>query len=250
MAGRVEAVGSGVKQFKAGDEVFGDIGSGSYAEFACAKEQLLAIKPANCSYEEAAATPMAALTALQSLRDYGMIRPGQAVLINGASGGVGSFAVQFAKYFGAEVTAVCSSRNLEMARALGADHVIDYAQENFTQNPQRYDIILAANGYHSIFEYKRALKPEGIYVMAGGAFAQMAQALILGALVSRGGEQKMGAMSAKISQKDLILIKELLETGKIKAVIDRRYRLSQTADALRYLGEGHARGKIVITIPE
>lgn len=250
MAGEVEAVGSGVTQFKPGDRVFGEIGSGSFAEYACASEQQVAIKPEHCSFEEAAAAPMAALTALQSLRDDGKILPGQEVLINGASGGVGSFALQFAKYYGAEVTAVCSTRNVDRACELGADHVIDYTQENFTKNSKRYDMILAANGYHSIFAYERALKPGGVYVMAGGRAAQMAEALLLGGLVSARGDKKMGSMTAQVSQKDLMLIAQLLETGKIKAVIDRCYPLSQTADALRYLGEGHARGKIVISIPE
>ena len=253
IAGRVEAVGGNVKQFQPGDEVFGDIaglGGGSFAEYVSVPESALALKPANLSFEQAAAVPMAAVTALQGLRDEGQIQPGQKVLINGASGGVGTFAVQIAKSFGAEVTAVCSTRNLDMARSLGADHVIDYTEEDFTQNGQLYDLILAVNGYHPISAYKRALTPEGIYVMAGGSMAQIFQAMLLGPLMSITGDKKMGGVSAKPSQKDLIFLKELLETGKIVPVIDRRYPLSETAEALRYLGEGHARGKVIITLEQ
>ena len=253
IAGRVEAVGGNVKQFQPGDEVFGDIaglGGGSFAEYVSVPESALALKPANLSFEQAAAVPMAAVTALQGLRDEGQIQPGQKVLINGASGGVGTFAVQIAKSFGAEVTAVCSTRNLDMARSLGADQVIDYTEEDFTQNRQLYDLILAVNGYHPISAYKRALTPEGIYVMAGGSMAQIFQAMLLGPLMSITGDKKMGGVSAKPSQKDLIFLKELLETGKIVPVIDRRYPLSETAEALRYLGEGHARGKVIITLEQ
>ena len=207
------------------------------------------LKPANLSFEEAAAVPMAAVTALQGLRDKGQIQPGQKVLINGASGGVGTFAVQIAKSFGAEVTAVCSTRNLDMVRSIGADHVIDYTQEDFTQNGQRYDLILAANGYHSISDYKRALSPKGIYVMTGGSMAQMSQAMLQGPWISMTGSQKMGNMrSQNQTKKDLVFMKELLEAGKVKPVIDRRYPLSEVAEALRYLEEGHAQGKVVITV--
>ncbi len=248
IAGRVEAVGRNVKQFQPDDEVFGDIGHGGFAEYGCAPDSRLALKPANLSFEEAAAVPMAALTALQGLRDKGQIQPGQKVLINGASGGVGTFAVQVAKSFGAEVTAVCSTRNLDQARSLGADHVIDYTKENFTQNGQQYDLVFAANGYHSLSAYKRALAPKGIYVMAGGTMAQIFQAMLLGSWMSKTGGKKMGGVSAKIDQNDLGLIKELIEAGKVKPVIDRRYPLSEAAEALRYLGAGHARGKVVITV--
>jgi NADPH:quinone reductase-like Zn-dependent oxidoreductase len=251
IAGRVEAVGSNVMQFRPGDEVFGDISAcenGGFAEYACVPESLLAQKPINLSFEQAAAVPMAALTALQGLRDQGQIQPGQKVLINGASGGVGTFAVQIAKAFGADVTAVCSTRNLEQARSLGADHVIDYSKADFTQNGQQYDLILAANGYHPLSAYKRALTPQGIYVMAGGSPAQMFQALLLGPLNSKSGGRKMGGLSAKANQKDLLILKELLEAGKVVPVIDKRYPLSEAAEALRYLGTGHARGKVVITI--
>jgi len=251
IAGRVEAVGRNVRQFQPGDEVFGDLsacGNGGFAEYVSVPENAVALKPARMTFEEAAAVPMAAVTALQGLRDKGQIQPGQKVLINGASGGVGTFAVQIAKWFGAEVTGVCSTRNLDMARSIGADKVIDYTQEDFTQNGQRYDLILAVNGYHPISAYKRALRPKGIYVMAGGSTAQIFQALLLGPWMSKTGSKKMGALSAKPNQKDLVFIKELLEAGKVVPVIDRRYPLSEVAEAIRYLEEGHARGKVVITI--
>jgi NADPH:quinone reductase-like Zn-dependent oxidoreductase len=251
IAGRVEAVGRNVKQFRPGDEVFGDIsanGNGGFGEYVSVPESALALKPANLSFEEAAAVPMAAVTALQGLRDEGQIQPGQKVLIQGASGGVGTFAVQIAKSFGAEVTAVCSTRNLDQARSLGADHVIDYTQEDFTQNEQQYDLILAVNGYHPMSAYKRALNPKGIYVMAGGSTAQIFQAILLGSWMSKTGGKKMGNVSAKPNQKDLDFMKELLESGKVVPVIDRRYSLHEVPEALRYLGEGHARGKVVITV--
>jgi len=251
IAGRVEAVGRNAKQFQPGDEVFGDIfdcGRGGFAEYVCASENALSLKPASMTFEEVAAVPMAAVTALQGLRDKGQIQPGQKVLINGASGGVGTFAVQIAKSFGAEVTGVCSTRNLDMARSIGADQVIDYTQEDFTKNGQRYDLILAANGYHSIWDYKRALSPKGIYVMAGGSMAQMYQAMLLGPWISMTGSKKMGSLSARPNQKDLVFMKELLEAGKVVPVIDRRYPLSEVAEAIRYLEEGHARGKVVITV--
>ena len=248
IAGQVEAIGRNVKQFQPGDEVFGDIGRGGFAGYACAPESRLALKPANLSFEEAAAVPMAALTALQGLRDEGQIHPGQKVLINGASGGVGTFAVQIAKSFGAEVTAVCSPRNLDQARSIGADHVIDYTREDFTKNGQQYDLIFAANGYHSLSAYKRALAPKGIYLMAGGTMSQIFEAMLLGSWMSESGGKKTGGVTAKIDQKDLASIKELIEAGKVKPVIDRRYPLSEAAEALRYLGAGHARGKVVITM--
>jgi NADPH:quinone reductase-like Zn-dependent oxidoreductase len=247
MAGRIETVGRNVKQFHQGDDVLGMV-KGSFAEYACAPESALALKPINTSFDEAAAIPMAAITALQGLRDEGQIQAGQKVLINGASGGVGTFAVQVAKSFGAEVTAVCSARNLDQAHSLGADHVIDYTKEDFTQNGQQYDLILAANGYHPLSAYKRALTPKGIYVMAGGSFAQIFQAMLMGSMMSETGGRKMGGVSARGSQTDLAFIKELFEAGKVKSVIDKRYPLGETAEALRYLGKGHARGKVVITM--
>jgi NADPH:quinone reductase-like Zn-dependent oxidoreductase len=247
IAGRVEAVGKNVKQFQPGDEVFGDT-SGGFAEYACAREDLLALKPTNVTFEEAAAVPVAAITALQALRK-GQIQPGQRVLVNGASGGVGTFTVQIAKSFGAEVTAVCSTKHLDTARSIGADHVIDYTQADFTKNGQQYDLIIAANGYHSILDYRRALNPQGMCVVLGGSLAQIFQALLLGPLISKTGTKKLGFMGiAKLNQQDLVLVKELLETGKVKLVIDRRYPLRETAEAIRYLEEGHARGKVVITL--
>jgi NADPH:quinone reductase-like Zn-dependent oxidoreductase len=251
IAGRIEAVGKNVRQFQPGDEVFGMV-RGGFAEYTCALEDALALKPSNLSFEAAAAVPMAALTALQGLRDEGHIKPKQKILINGASGGVGTFAVQIAKSFGAEVTAVCSTRNVEQARSLGADHVIDYTKEDFTQlkGGQKYDLIFAANGYHPLSAYKRALTPKGIYVMAGGSKTQMFQGVLLGKWMSETGGRKMGGVSAKRSQKDLVILKELLEAGKVVPVIDRRFSLNKAAEALRYLGEGHARGKVVITMEE
>ncbi len=249
IVGRVEAVGGAVKQFQPGDEVFGDC-TGAFAEYACADENKLALKPANLSFEAAAAVPVAAVTALQGLRDKGQIQPGQQVLINGASGGVGTFAVQIAKSFGAEVTAVCSTRNLDMARSLGADHVIDYTQENFSRNGRRYDLIIAVNGNHPIQDYRRALSPSGIAVVLGGSLAQFFQGVLLGPLVSRIGSKKVRSFIARINQKDLVFIKELLEAGKVVPVIDRCYPLRETAEAIRYLVEGHARGKVVITVDQ
>jgi len=251
IAGRVEAVGRNVKQFQPGDEVFGDIsdcGWGGFAEYVCVSEDALVLKPASTTFEEAAAVPLAAVTALQGLRDKGQIQPGQKVLINGASGGVGTFAVQIAKSFGAEVTGVCSTRKLDMVRSIGADQVIDYTQEDFTKSGQRYDLILAANGYHPILDYKRALSPEGIYVCTGGSMAQIFQSMLLGPWMSMIGSKKMGNLAAKSNKKDLAFMKELLEAGKVVPVIDRRYPLSEVAEALRYLEEGHAQGKVVITV--
>ncbi len=247
IAGRIEAVGRNVKQFQPDDEVFGMV-KGGFAEYACAPENALALKPVNLSFEEAAAVPMAAVTALQGLRDEGQIQAGQKVLINGASGGVGTFAVQIAKSFGAEVTAVCSTRNLDQARSIGADHIIDYTKEDFTKNGQQYDLVFAANGYHSLSAYKRTLTPKGIYIMAGGSVAQIFQSMLMGSMMSETGGKTMGGVSAKRSQQDLVFIKELFEAGKVKSVIDRRYPLSEAAEALRYLGEGHAKGKIVVTM--
>lgn len=254
IAGRVEAVGTSVTQFQVGDEVFGMV-AGGFAEYACAAENKVALKPANLSFEAAAAVPVAALTALQGLRDKGQIQPGQQVVIQGASGGVGTFAVQIAKAFGAEVTAVCSPRHVEMVRSLGADHVIDYTQADFTKNGQRYDLILAVNGYHSIFAYRRALRPTGRYVLVGASKAHLYQALfqamLLGPVLSRTGGQRLGFMGiAKITQQDLGVVKALLEAEKVVPVIERCYPLAETATALRSLEEGHAQGKIVINVDQ
>lgn len=251
IAGRVEAVGKSVRQLHPGDEVFGDVfasGFGGFAEYKCANECELVLKPANISFEEAAAVPLAALTALHGLRDKGQIQLGQRVLINGASGGVGTFAVQLAKYFGAEVTAVCSTGKVELARSLGADHVIDYTREDFTRSGMQYELIFAANGNRSIFDYRRVLSPKGAYVMAGGNTGQLFQALLLGPLISLFGKQRMGSLTSTPNQKDLQFMKELLESGKIKPVIDRRYPLSEVPEAIRYVEEGHAKGKVVIVV--
>jgi NADPH:quinone reductase-like Zn-dependent oxidoreductase len=250
IAGRVEAIGGHVKQFHPGDEVFGVTGfaGGGFAEYACAPEDKLALKPASSSFEDAAATPIAAITALQGLRDKGRIQRGHKVLVDGASGGVGTFAVQIAKSFGAEVTAVCSTRNVDTARSIGADHVIDYTREDFTKSGQRYDLILGANAHHSIFDYRRALSQDGIYVIAGGGLPQIFQGMLLAPLLSRIGSKKTCFFIANINQKDLVFLKDLLEAGKVVPVIDRRYPLSDAAEALRYLEERHAQGKIVLTV--
>jgi NADPH:quinone reductase-like Zn-dependent oxidoreductase len=248
IVGRVEAVGRHVKQFQPGDEVFGGKGVGGFAEYACVMEDKLARKPANVSFEDAAAVPIAAITALQGLRDKGRIQPGHKVVVDGASGGVGTFAVQIAKAFGAEVTAVCSTRNVDRARSIGADHVIDYTREDFTQSGQRYDLILGANAHHSIFDYRRALTRDGVFVMVGGGWIQILQALLLGPVLSRMGSKKMRFFIAKMNTKDLVVLKDLLEAGKVVPVIDRRYPLSDAAEALRYREEGHAQGKVVITV--
>lgn len=251
IAGRVEAVGASVKQFQPGDEVFGvAAGSrGGFAEYACAAEGHLGLKPTNLSFEAAAAIPVAAVTALQGLRDRGQIRPGQKVLIIGTSGGVGTFALQIAKSFEAEVTAVCSTRNLDMARSIGADHVIDYTVEDFTQNGQRYDLIIGVNGYHSILDYRHALAPRGRYVAIGGSMSQILQGMLAGPVLSIIGRKKMGFMGiARTNQKDLVTMKELVEAGKVAPVIEKCYPLNEVPAAMRYLAEGHSKGKVVITV--
>ncbi len=249
IAGRVEAIGRNVKQFQPGDEVFGTA-RGGFAEYVCAREDRVTLKLANISFEEAAAVPIAAITALQGLRDKGHVQPGQKVLIDGASGGVGTFAVQIAKSFGAEVTAVCRTRNLDLVRSIGADRVIDSTKEDFTRNGQRYDLILAANGYHSIFDYKRALSPKGTYVLAGGSISLFLQTIILGPLISKTGKKKMGGFIAKLNQEDLVFLQELLKAGKVVPVIDKRYPLSHAAEAVRYVEEVHPQGKVVITFED
>ncbi len=252
VAGQVEAVGSRVKQFKPGDAVFGYIpsatGRGTFADYVCADENSISLKPANLTFEQAAVVPVAAITALQGLRDFGNIKPGQKVLINGASGGVGTFAVQIAKAFGTEVTGVCSTRNLDMVRSLGADHVIDYRVDNFTRKGKQYDLILAVNGYHPIADYMRALRPEGTYVVAGGSMVQLFEAAIHGKRSSNTGSQKICVVSVVQSQKDLIFISELLESGKITPVIDKCFPLSEISDAFWYFEKVHPRGKVVIRV--
>ena len=248
VAGLVEAVGENVTQFRPGDEVFG-CADGAFAEYALAEESDLVLKPAGVSFENAAAVPIAALTALQGLRDAGKIRAGQRVLIQGASGGVGTFAIQLAKAFGMEVTAVCSPRNLDMARCIGADQVIDYSQEDFSRSGQRYDLIFAANGYRWLGVYKRALCPQGIYVCAGGTMPQLFQAMLLGPRMSEKGGKTLRSMGiAKVTQEDLAYLGALLEGGKIRPVIDRCYPLSEVAEAIQYVEEKHAQGKVVIRV--
>lgn len=247
VAGQIEAAGPGVTQFKPGDEVFG-MCLGAFAEYVCTSEGNLAPKPANISCEQAAAVPVAAITALQALRDKGNIQPGQKVLVDGASGGVGTFTLQLAKSFGADLTAVCSSRNLDTARSLGADCVIDYTRENFTRAGQRYDLIIAANAHHSLFAYLGTLTPHGTLVVVGGGMFQIFQAMLLGPLLSRVTGKKVRFFIAKNNQKDLLFLKEQIETGKLVSIIDKSYPLSQTAEALRYRGQGHARGKVVIAL--
>jgi 2-desacetyl-2-hydroxyethyl bacteriochlorophyllide A dehydrogenase len=250
IAGRVEAAGKNIEKFKVGDEVFGDIsgsGFGGFAEYVAVPESALAMKPARVSHEVAAALPMAALTALQGLRDQGNIQPGQKVLIYGAGGGVGTFAVQLAKTFGAEVTAVCSTRNVDLALSLGADHVIDYTREDFAESGKQYDLILGINGNRPLTVYKRALTPRGIFVMVGGSLSQVVKTMLFGKFMSLGGK-KMRFLAAKPGPKDLALVIKLVEEGKIKPVIDRRYPLDETAKAMQYLSEGHACGKVVIEV--
>jgi NADPH:quinone reductase-like Zn-dependent oxidoreductase len=261
VAGQVEAVGTHVTKFQPGDEVFGSLfghGFGAFAEYVSVSEDLLELKPANLSFDQAA-VPVAALTALQGLRDHGRIEPGHKVLIIGASGGVGTFAVQIAKSFGAEVTGVCSTSNVEMVRSIGADHVIDYTQEDFTQGRQRYDLVFELAGSRSPSEIRRVLTSKGTLVLIGhgesegrwiGPFGRLIRALVLSRFIS----QRIVSYTAKPNYSsgpnkgDLATLKELIETGKITPVIDRTYSLSETPDAIRYLEEGHARGKVVITV--
>jgi NADPH:quinone reductase-like Zn-dependent oxidoreductase len=251
VAGIVEAIGASVSQFKVGDEVFGDLSSngfGGFAEYVAAPESSLVLKPKNLSFAETAALPMSAVTALQAIRNNGKLQAGQKVLIVGASGGVGSYAVQIAKALGAEVTAICSTASAKAASSLGADHVIDYTKEDFTQNGQLYDLIVGVNGYNPISAYKRALAPNGIYVMIGGGNKQMLEAIFSAPLTAMGSNKKFEMFLAQPNSQDLEFIVELIEAGKVKPVIDRTYPLAQTADAIRYLEEGHAKGKVVVTI--
>ena len=248
LAGTVEAVSSNVTQFKPGDEVYG-VGFHGYAEYAVARENRVALKPKNRSFEESAAVPIAGFTALQALRNHGHIEPGKKVLINGAGGGVGTFAVQIAKSFGAEVTAVTNTQNLDMARSLGADHVIDYTKEDFTKNEQRYDLICDIASAHSPSSYKRIMNPNGICVIVG--FRDKVISRLIYFVIRKRfstGDKKFKFFVARSNQEDLAFMKELMEAGKITPVIDRRYQLSETPQAIKYLGEGKARGKIVITI--
>ena len=249
VAGEVEAVGRNVTRFRPGDAVFGSC-RGACAEYACGAESVLALKPHNVTFEQAAAVPVAGYTALQGLRDKGRVQPGQQVLINGAAGGVGTFAVQIAKSFGAEVTGVCSTRNVDLVRSLGADHVIDYTREDFTRGPRRYDLLFDCVGNRSLLALRRVLQPKGICVLVGAphnVWLILARVLAASALSRVVGETFVMFM-AKLSKEDLIFIRGLMEAGKVKPVIDRSYPLAEVPDAMRYLEEGHARGKIVITM--
>lgn len=252
VAGQVEAVGKNVTQFKAGDEVFGAC-NGAFAEYACGRESAFTAKPTNVSFEQAASVPVAGLTALQGFRDRAQLQPGQRVLINGAAGGVGTFAVQIAKTLGAEVTGVCSTRNVEMVRSIGADIVIDYTREDFTRNGKQYDVIFDLVANHSFAEHRRALTPKGIYIGAGmigldGSMISLLMRLIPELVQWRFVSQKSISLLAKLNQKDLNTIGALIAEGKVTPVIDRRYRLSEVPDAVRYLEEGHARGKVIIDV--
>lgn len=250
IAGRVEAVGKNITEFKPGDEVFGAVGVGGFAEYICTREKNLALKPANVSFERAAAAPVVGYTAIQGFRYAGGIWAGQKVLVNGAAGGIGTFAVQYAKSCGAEVTGVCSTRNLDLVRSIGADHVVDYTGEDFTRNGQKYDLIYDSIGNRSAFDYRRALKPQGICVIAGfTSMLRLIEYMILGPLVSKkGGRQVTGMGISNANKEDLLMIKELLETGRVLPVIDRRYPLRETAEAVRYLETLHARGKVIINV--
>lgn len=250
IAGRVEAVGSKVNQWQAGDEVFADLsgcGWGGFAEYVAVPEDVLTMKPPNISYTQAAAVPQAGLLALQGLMDKGSIQPKSKVLINGASGGSGTFAVQIAKMFGAEITGVCCTQKMEFIRSLGVEHVIDYTQEDFTLNGQQYDLILDAHGYHSIFDYRRALAPKGNYVMHGGASSSISQIMLFGKLLSIFDNRSLGMLLHK-ANKGLDYMRELLEAGQVVPVIDKCFPLAEIAEAFHYYGDGNAKGKVVITI--
>jgi NADPH:quinone reductase-like Zn-dependent oxidoreductase len=252
-AGTVESVGRKVTQFKPGDEVFGGR-TGAFAQYVCVREdRAVVLKPANLTFEQAAAVPVSAVTALQGLRDQGKLQPGQKVLINGASGGVGTFAVQIAKSFGAEVTGVCSTRNVDMVRSIGADRVIDYTREDFTNGAPPYDLILDNVGNRSLAECRRALNTKGTYVMIGGPAGRWFEPLpraFNAFVLSRFVPQKMGMFIAELNKEDLTILRDLMQAGKVRPVIDRRYTLSEVPAAIRYLEEGHARGKVVITMEE
>lgn len=252
IAGMVEAVGKDVRQFKPGDEVFGLMLNygGGFAEYACKSEKALALKPSGMTFEQAAAIPQAAFIALQGIREKGKVQPGQKVLINGAGGGTGTFAIQLAKLAGAEVTGVDNTEKLELMQSLGADHVIDYTQEDFTKNGQQYDLILDVIADRLVFAYQRALAPNGTYFMVGGSVATMFQSLLLGPWIRRTTGRKISILMVQTDAKDLVYMIELIESGKVIPVIDKRYLLSEAAEALRYLGEGHAKGKVVITVAQ
>jgi NADPH:quinone reductase-like Zn-dependent oxidoreductase len=259
VAGVVEAIGKDVTQFQVGDEVFGDLstcGFGAFAEYVCATEAALEIKPTNISFEQAATVPCAAVTALQGLRDCGQIQSGQKVLINGASGGVGSFAVQIAKAFGAEVTAVCSTNKMETIATLGADHIIDYTQTDITKNGQQYDLILDAAAYRSVFDYAPILKPDGTYVLIGGSISRLFQVLLFGSVISRIMHRKVKCLTAKPNRSDLVILKDTIEAGKIVPFIvggaspleNQTYPLSEVPTAIRHIEQRQVRGKVAISL--
>jgi NADPH:quinone reductase-like Zn-dependent oxidoreductase len=251
MAGQIEAVGKDVTQFQAGDEVFGDLsecGFGAFAEYVCVTESALVPKPTNLSFEQAATIPVAALTALQGLRDCGQIKSGQKVLINGASGGVGSFAVQIAKVFGAEVTAVCSMHKMEMMKSIGADYIIDYTKTDVTKNGQQYDLILDVAAYRSVFDYAPILKTDGTYILVGGSISRLFQVLLFGSVISRIMHRKVKCLTSKPNRSDLMILKDPIEAGKITPFIDRIYSLSEVPTAIRQLERRQVRGKIAIGI--
>lgn len=250
IAGVVEEAGKKVTQFKAGDKVFGDIFEywGGFAEYVCAPEKKLLLKPDSMTFEEVAALPQSGVIALQGIRDKGKVMQGHKVLLNGAGGGGGSFAIQLAKMYGAEVTAVDNGNKLEMMRSLGADHVIDYLREDFSKTGLQYDFILDFTAYRSMFDYKRALKPTGIYAMVGGSVPRLFQALLLGLWLAMTGKKRMGMLAHRQNKKDINYILELIESGKIKTVIDKCYPLNETEEAFRYFGSGHFTGKVLITM--
>jgi len=251
VAGVVESVGKNVTKFKVGDTVFGDLSGynwGSFAEYVCATENVIAHKPKNLSFEQAAAVPLAAITALQAIRDKGQVQANHKVLINGASGGVGTFMLQIAKAFGAEVTAVCSTEKVELVRSLGADHIIDYKEEDFSQNGKIYDLLVAVNGSRPIREYQRMLTPSGRYICVGGTLMQLFASIFLGPLLSIGSKQKLGNVLAKPNHTDLVYLKEMIEKGQLKPIMDRQFDLHDVPDAIRYIEKGHAKGKVVIRI--
>ena len=250
IAGRVEMAGRNVRRIQPGDEVFGDIlpRMGGFAEYVCARESALARKPASMTFEEVAAIPQAAVIALQGIHDKGQVQPGQKVLVNGAGGGTGTFAVQLAKIYGAEVTGVDNTGKLDFMRSLGADDVIDYTQEDFTKNGKQYDLILDIVAHRSVFAYKRALRANGSYFLTGGSVATILQILLLGPWISMIESKKMHVLAVRPNLKDMVYITELHEAGKVVPVIDRRYPLSEVPEALQYLGEGRVKGKVIISV--
>lgn len=252
IAGRVETVGRNVERFQPGDEVFGDIlwQKGGFAEYVCAREKYLAPKPASMTFEQVAAIPQAAVIALQGIRDKGRVQPGQKVLINGAGGGTGMFAIQLAKLYGAEVTGVDSTDKLDFMRSLGADHVIDYTREDFTRSGKKYDLVLDVTAHRSVFAYRRAVRPNGSYFAVGGSVATFFQILLLGSVIRRVTSKNIRILVVRPNLKDMVHVTELYESGKVVPIIDKCYPLDEVPQALRYLGEGRAKGKVIITMEQ